>query len=256
MVRGRLSRKSRILRAACLFDVAIVEQHYTESEMLPVFQPLPLVRRPKPFSHPDWVYEVKHDGFRALAYVQRRSVRLVSRNGNTFASFKQLADGMGREFKGSAVVLDGEIVCLNEHGCSQFNVLFFRRGIPRFCAFDILWLNGRDLRKLPLIDRKTALRRIVPKHPDYLLYVDYVEGEGEHLFKLVCERDLEGIVAKHRYSRYTVGGGNPAWMKIRNPRYSQMVSRDELFERRYEADGAPAFGWDVCDKACAAANRA
>ena len=220
---------------------------------VPGFQPLTLARRREPFTHPDWLYEVKYDGFRSLAYTEHGTVLLVSRNGNTFATFKGLADGIGRELKGAVVVLDGEIAYLDEHGCSQFNQLFFRRGTPRFCAFDILWLNGRDLRELPLIERKRALRRIVPKHPDYLLYVDYVEGEGEHLFKLVCERDLEGIVAKHRYSRYEVENGNPAWQKIRNSRYSQMVGRDELFERRYEAEGAPEFGWDVCDQACVAA---
>jgi len=221
--------------------------------MLPSFQPLPLVKRPKPFLHPDWLFEVKHDGFRAVAYAERGSVRLVSRNGNQFASFKGLTDGIGRELKGTVVVLDGEIACLDEHGCSQFNQLFFRRGTPRFCAFDILWLNGRDLRDLPLVERKRALRRIVPKYPDYLLYVDYVEGEGEHLFKQVCERDLEGMVAKHRNSRYAVEDGNPAWVKIRNRRYTQMVGRDELFERRYEAQ---EFGWDTCERACAAASRA
>lgn len=87
---------------------------------------------------------------------------------------------------------------------------------------------------LPLVERKRA----VPKRPDYLQYVDYVESEGEHLFKLVCDRDLEGIVAKNRQSRYAVEDGNPAWVKIRNPRYTQMAGKDEMFERRYEAQGA------------------
>jgi len=223
--------------------------------MPPVFQPLPLVRRPKPFSHPDWVYEIKHDGFRALAYLERGRVRLVSRNGNEFASFGELADGMARELTHKDVVMDGEIACLDKDGCSQFNALFFRRGTPRFCVFDLLWLDGRDLRNLPLIDRRRALRTVMPTHSDHLLYVDHVETNGECLFKLACERDVEGIVAKHRHSRYAVENGNPAWAKIRNSRYSQMIGRDELFERRYEAQGAPEIGWDVCDRACTAAAR-
>ena len=119
--------------------------------------------------------------------------------------------------------------------------------------FDLLWFDGRDLRDLPLIERKRALRTLVPKHSDHLLYVDHIETEGERLFELVCKRDLEGIVAKHRHSRYTVEDGNPAWVKIRNLRYSQMIGRDELFERRYEAEGAPEFGWDTCERACASA---
>lgn len=222
--------------------------------MVHAFQSLPLVRRPKPFSHPDWLFEVKYDGFRALAHIEDGSVRLVSRNGNRFASFKELGDRLRGELKGSAVVLDGEIACLDENGHSQFNQLLFRRGTPRFCAFDLLWLNGRDLRNLPLIERKWALRRIVPRHSNFVLYVDYIKTEGKRLFELVCKRDLEGIVAKHGFSRYAVEDGNATWVKIRNPRYSQMVGRDELFERRYEANGAPEIGWYTCERACASAS--
>ena len=70
---------------------------------------------------------------------------------------------------------------------------------------------------------------------------------------LACERDLEGIVAKHRHSRYEISDENPIWLKFRNRRYSQIIGRDELFERKYEAEGAPEIGWDVCPKAAAAA---
>jgi bifunctional non-homologous end joining protein LigD len=208
--------------------------------VLPVIQPPPLVRRPEPFSHPDWLYEIKYDGFRALA-----------RNGNRFASFTELCAGIEFALKARHAVLDGEIVCLDDDGCSQFNQLLFRRGTPRFCAFDLLHLDGRDMRSLPLMERKRALRKVVPAHSGFLIYVDHVEGEGERLFRLVCERDLEGIVAKHRLSRYTVEDGNPGWVKIRNRRYSQMIGRDEFFEKRYEAAGAPEIGWDVCAKAAA-----
>jgi len=92
---------------------------------------------------------------------------------------------------------------------------------------------------------------VVPKESAYLAYVDHVEGEGERLFNLACERDLEGIVAKHRQSRYVVQNGNPAWVKIRNRGYSQVIGRDELFERKWEAAGAPEIGWDVCARAAA-----
>jgi len=98
------------------------------------------------------------------------------------------------------------------------------------------------------------LRRILPQHSTCLLYVDHIEGEGERMFELACERDLEGIVAKHRESRYAVEDHNPAWVKIKNRSYSQVTGRDELFERRYEGAGAPEIGWDVCDRACAASS--
>jgi hypothetical protein len=167
---------------------------------LPIFQPLPLTRRPEPFSHPDWLYDFKYDGFRALAYADPSGVRLASQKGNRFAGFVDLCAGIELFLKARHAVLDGEIVCLDDQGHSQFNELLFRRGTPRFCAFDLLHLNGKDLRNLPLIDRKRALRRIIPGN-SVCLYVDHIEGEGEHMFQLACERDLEGIVAKHRQSR-------------------------------------------------------
>lgn len=219
--------------------------------MLPSFRPLPLTRRPEPSSHPDWLYEIKYDGFRALAYRDPSGVRLISRDGNRFASFTHLCAGIEQFLKAKHAVLDGEIACLDEDGCSRFNELLFRRGTPRFCAFDLLHLNGKDLRGLSLIERKRALRKVVPVHSTYLLFADHVEAHGEWLFDRACERDLEGIVAKHRLSRYMVEDGNPAWVKIRNRRYSQMVGRDELFERRYEAAGAPEIGWDACARAAA-----
>lgn len=228
---------------------------YILDSVLPLLQPLPLTRRPEPFSHPDWLFEIKYDGFRALAYCDPSGVRLISRNSNRFASFSNLCAQIELFLKARHAVLDGEIVCLDENGYSQFNELLFRRGTPWFCAFDLLWLNGRDLRELPLIERKRSLRKLIPPDCDGVLYLDHIEGEGERLFELVCEHDLEGIVAKHRQSRYAAEtNSNPAWVKIKNRRYSQIVGRNELFEKRYEAAGAPEIGWDVCDRAAAAAS--
>jgi bifunctional non-homologous end joining protein LigD len=221
---------------------------------LSIFQPLPLVRRPEPFSHAEWLFEIKYDGFRSLAHRDPSGVRLISRNGNRFGSFAELCAGIEFSLRAEHAVLDGEIVCLDEDGCSQFNQLLFRRGTPRFYAFDLLQLGGQDLRNLPLIERKRALRRIVPQGAASLLYVDHVEGQGERLFELACERDLEGIVAKHGKSRYVAEDGNPTWVKIRNRNYSQLVGRDDLFERRFEEKGAPDIGWDVCDRACSVAS--
>src|SRR6266851_1016996 len=85
---------------------------------LPHIEPTPLVRRPAPFSHPDWLFELKYDGFRALAYVDRDSARLVSRNGNTFTTFSDLCENLRRAVPHQAV-LDGEIACLDGQGRSQ-----------------------------------------------------------------------------------------------------------------------------------------
>ena len=134
-------------------------------------------------------------------------MRLVSRNGKDFGSFRELCDDIARLGMRNAV-LDGEIVCLDNKGHSQFNELLFHRGTARFCAFDLLWLDGRDLRHLPLTERKLALRSLVPQNCLEILYVDHLESDGERLFELTCQRDLEGIVAKHRQSRYTEEDGN------------------------------------------------
>jgi bifunctional non-homologous end joining protein LigD len=229
---------------------------------LPHFQPLPLSRARAPFSHRDWLFEIKWDGFRALLYCDREGVRLVSRNGNTFKSFPGLCEGLARDLNGRRCVLDGEIVCLDSHGKPQFRNLLFRRAEPHYMAFDLLWdeharsddekemrrfRNGEDTRYLPLTDRKLRLRRVVPKSGERLLYSDPVESDGEQLFRLACEQDLEGIVAKRKGDPYLQE--HATWLKIRNYSYSQWVGREELFERERGSD--PDFTvWDSCAVAC------
>jgi bifunctional non-homologous end joining protein LigD len=125
--------------------------------------------------------------------------------------------------------LDGEIVVLDGSGRPQFYELLRRRGESVFYAFDVLMLDGRDLRSLPLMERKNILRPVVNKHPR-ILYARHFERNGCNLFRLVCERDLEGIVAKRRDAAY-----GEDWFKIRNPNYSQYEGRHELFEKRAKA---------------------
>ena len=226
---------------------------------------MPLGRSPQPFSHPDWLFEIKWDGFRALMYSGADGVRLISRNGNTFKSFPHLCEGLTRDLRGRRCVLDGEIVCLDPNGKPQFRDLLFRRAEPIFHAFDILWdehalsddeeeqrrfQNGEDLRYLPLIDRKLRLHAVVPKRGERLHYCDHIDGDGEGLFRLACEHDLEGIVAKRKSDPYLREHTN--WLKIRNQNYSQWIGREELFERERGSD--PDFQvWDGCALACESA---
>ena len=190
-----------------------------------------LTRFGKSFSDQDWLFEIKHDGFRALAYVVEGHCRLVSRRNYVYKSFGTLCESVGADLKVEDAVLDGEIVCLDQNGHSQFNRLMYRRGDPYFYAFDLLWLNGEDLREWTLVDRKRALRKIVPRHGSRLLYVDHVIGRGEDLFKLACARDLEGVVAKWKRGRY-MEGERTSWIKIKNRKYSQSIGREKLFEKR------------------------
>jgi ATP dependent DNA ligase domain len=113
-------------------------------------------------------------------------------------------------------------------GRSIFKELLYRRGNPVFYAFDLLWLNGRDPRQLPLLERKRMLRRLVrgSKHCR-LMYAHHVESLGRELFGMICGLDLEGIVAKHKDGLYLPSA---KWIKIKNPNYTQAEGRHELFE--------------------------
>jgi bifunctional non-homologous end joining protein LigD len=155
-------------------------------------------RRPEPFSHQDWLFEIKYDGFRALAHIEYGRSKLVSLIGNEFKSFRTLSESLGTELKRS-VIVDGEIVCLDGNGKSLFYDLLFRRGQPRFVAFDLLQCDGLDLTYSPLVERKQRLRAILPKNSQSVLFCDHIEAAGEELFALACKRDLECIVAKHKF---------------------------------------------------------
>jgi bifunctional non-homologous end joining protein LigD len=201
---------------------------------------MPLFRRPEAFSHPDWIFEIKHDGFRSLAYVDDEHARLLSRKGNAYKSFAELSAWVRRHLKAENAVLDGEIVCLDSEGRSQFNELIYRRGDPYFYAFDLLWLNGRDLRDLPLLQRKQMLRDIIPPAPSRLLYSDHLSEQGRQLFDFACQHDLEGIVAKWKHGSYLPNSTATTWIKIKNPNYSQWEGRHEQSEHVREKPSRPA----------------
>src|SRR5262245_53214128 len=145
--------------------------------MLLHMNPMRLARRPEPFDHPDWIYEIKFDGFRALAYVDDGKCRLVSRRRHEYSSFRALQAAIA-QLRVQNAVIDGELVCLDPLGRSQFYDLMFRRREPYFYAFDLLWLNGEDLRALPLLERKARLRKLISSNAEcnrHLLYLDHLE---------------------------------------------------------------------------------
>jgi bifunctional non-homologous end joining protein LigD len=127
-------------------------------------------------------------------------------------------------------VLDGEIACVDDSGRSVFNDLLFRRREGVFFAFDLLLLNGADLRALPLVERKARLKRLLRRKRSPVLYVDHIEAHGCQFFEKVCELDLEGIVAKRKSAAYrATEKPSPYWIKVKNPRYWQAEGREELF---------------------------
>src|SRR6516165_9876227 len=120
-----------------------------------------LSRRPGPFDSDQFIYELKIDGFRALAHIENGQGELVSRNGNTFRGFAELAAWIAEHLQVENAVIDGEIACVDEGGRPVFRDLLFRRRQCVFIAFDLLFLNGKDLRTLPLLERKKMLKKLL-----------------------------------------------------------------------------------------------
>src|SRR5438445_2858436 len=159
----------------------------------------------------------------------------------------------GRSLPTDPLPIDGEICSLDKRGRPLFTNLMFRRGNPPcFFAFDLLIHDGKDLRTERLMDRKQKLRRLLARRTatSPLKDTEYIEGHGTALFQRVCELDLEGIVAKQKHAPYVVERESSTWYKIRNRGYSQMVGREELFERDRHSE--PVAGWHVCALACEA----
>jgi len=167
-------------------------------------RPIRLSRRLEPFDSDEFIFELKIDGFSALAYIETGKGELISRNGNMFRGFADLATWIAEHLRVESAVLDGEIACVDDDGRPVFRDLLFRRRQCVFIAFDLLYLNGKDLRTLPLIERKTALKRLFRRKRSRILYLDHVEGDGRLLFQQIVKMDLEGIVCKRKDSPYKV----------------------------------------------------
>jgi ATP-dependent DNA ligase len=147
--------------------------------------------------------------------------RMLSKNGNILKRFNSLLDALPRGY-----VFDGEIVALDEDGRPRFNDLMFGGREPVYVAFDVLFVEGEDVRAAPLKERKAALQRVVRRHR--MQRSEPVLGDGKAAFRAVCDLDLEGIVAKQLADPYSP---RTKWFKILNPKYSQKAGRAELFER-------------------------
>jgi bifunctional non-homologous end joining protein LigD len=177
-----------------------------------------------PFSNKDWIFEIKWDGFRALAYINNR-VRLMSRNNKDFTgNFPELQE-LGQLAKD--VVLDGEIVVI-KNGKASFQAIQERgkavkaRDIQNerisspveYIVFDILEKDGKPLISLPLTERKRILRDSL-REGEHVTISDFIEGRGEAYFKAAMEKGIEGIMAKRKNSSYQPGVRSSDWLKIK-----------------------------------------
>jgi bifunctional non-homologous end joining protein LigD len=196
---------------------------------LPVINPIQPIARAEPFDDAHWLFELKYDGFRAMAYILDGKIRLRSKTTAILQGFPTLRSALQYELRVHDTVIDGEIVSFDETNHVNFELLLKRRGRIGYFAFDLPLLNGEDLRARPLIERKELLRRILPDASDTLFYADHVLERGTALFALAEQNDLEGIIAKPNESPYDA---RTHWYKIRNSAYTQATDRPDVGEMR------------------------
>lgn len=180
----------------------------------------------KPFDREGWLFEIKWDGFRAIAYVQKKNVQINSRNEKSFNSrFPQIVKELQK--LNINAILDGEIVILDKKGKPSFQLIqnyqTQQEGSVVYLVFDILYLNRRDLRQLPLIERKEILRQLLSSVPSPLIrFCDHMETRGIAFFKQAKKHSLEGIIAKDAESRYVMKRSKD-WLKIKTHLSQEVV---------------------------------
>jgi len=191
---------------------------------LPVIEPIiPRLARELPVGR-SWRYEVKLDGFRGTLYIDRGRAQFRSKSVRVMKRFQSLADGLARALDLRDAILDGEIIVMARH-TPDFYALMFRRGQPEYAAFDLMWLNGRDLRRRSYTERKNLLRTTL-KGSQAIGYVEHYTTPD--LFEAAAQLDLEGVVAKRSGDPYAQ---TTDWLKVKYAGYSQWEGRHELFDR-------------------------
>ena len=173
----------------------------------------------RPPAGPQWLHEIKHDGFRVLALKDGERVKVWSWRGADFTErFPRIAEAV-RDLSVDRALIDGEAIVFLEDGWSDFHALLTKRGgeDAALVAFDLVRLSSDDLRQRPLKARRAALQRIVAKRRgDGILFNEALAEEGSVVFVKACELGLEGIVSKREGSPYR-SGRSPNWVKTKNP---------------------------------------
>ena len=220
-------------------------------ETQPEFVPLMLATlADRPFSDPDWLFELKLDGYRVEAVIDRGAVRIWTRNKQDAARyFPHLAAAKPTWINASQAVVDGEVVALDEDGNPSFSLLQDLAGMKGFAAargergatpadassrtkeahgalvyhvFDLLHYEGRSLVDVPLEERKKLLKTLMRDHPQ-VIYLSHVDEDGLDLYAAAKARGLEGLMAKLRRSRYETGKRSRSWLKLKIRREQELV---------------------------------
>jgi bifunctional non-homologous end joining protein LigD len=171
-----------------------------------------------PPSGPLWLHEIKHDGFRVIARKDGHRVRLYSRSGNDLTPRFPLIVGALSRLRAGSTILDGEAVACDDNGIPNFDRLRYchHDDSVLLCAFDLVELDGDDLRREPLVTRKATLASLLSRASPGILINEHFEHDGPTVFAHACRLGLEGIVSKRKDSPYR-SGRTPDWLKFKNP---------------------------------------
>ena len=178
---------------------------------------LPSPAEPPP-SGPGWIHEIKHDGFRILARRDGAGVRLITRHGNDFTSrFPFIAMAVSK-LPVRSCLIDGEAIVCDENGLAVFDLIRGDGAGERavLSAFDLLELDGKDLRRRPIETRKALLAKLLNGSHSSIVLNEYYEEDGAVVFQQACRLGCEGIVSKRLGSVYR-RGRSPLWLKVKNP---------------------------------------
>jgi bifunctional non-homologous end joining protein LigD len=171
-----------------------------------------------PPSGPGWLHEIKHDSFRILARRDASGVGLITRSGNDFSSrFPFIAMAVGK-LPVSSCLIDGEAIVCNENGLAVFELIrgHGSKASAALCAFDLLELEGKDLRRQPIEIRKDLLAKLLKGSHSSIVLNEHFEEDGAAVYRAACQLGCEGIVSKRLGSPYR-SGRSPHWVKVKNP---------------------------------------
>jgi len=218
-------KKTAVKQPAADGSVSKLLKNAPGSKFMTQLTPMLATLVDKPFDHAGWLYEIKWDGYRAVAFMQKDSVELKSRNDKSFnEKFYSIYNSL-KEWNVNAII-DGEVVVLNDKGISDFGALQNWRseadGDLMYYVFDILWLNGKDLRDLPLLQRRLILKSIMPAIDNIRLSESF-NVTGTEFFATAKQMGLEGIIAKKADSLYSAGERTENWLKIKANKRQEVV---------------------------------
>jgi len=207
------------------FDVVALLKSAPKTAVLKNIKPMKATLVDAPFDDPDWLYEVKWDGYRAVATVDKNGAELISRNNIPFDKYYPINDIL-KSWSINAVI-DGEILVLNDKGLSDFGALQNWRseadGNLVYYVFDILWYEGKNLMHLPLIQRQAILKEVLPTNDDRVRQSKVFASNGIEFFEAAEKIGLEGIIAKKASSVYTSDLRSKEWLKIKVQRRQEVI---------------------------------